>query len=191
MEVPRHFPRRTADSFIKAAQTGFMSAAQYCFIADRLLSAPDCGLLVFGLGNDSELWASCVRERITFVEDDPKFLTSAPSTARVILYSYSSRVGRWSDVPQPPNLVDGCWDYVLVDGPRGFNASCPGRQIPITWARQLATREVFVHDYERPWERELCDRLLGTPVELVMPGNSARGQLAVFSADSLRELLPI
>jgi len=99
------------------------------------------------------------------------------------LYNYRSRQGVWSKVPQPPPLIDRPWDYVLVDGPRGYNRSCPGRQFSITWARQLARRLVFVHDYERPWERAVCDKVLGSPIDRVMPPAGRRGELAVFDVE--------
>ena len=38
-----------------------------------------------------------------------------------------------------------------------------GRQIPIAWASRLACRSIFVHDSERPWESEVCSRILGSP----------------------------
>ena len=163
-----------------AIRRGLMSGQQYGYVAKRLLAEEQCTLLVFGLGHDAPLWFRSSRGRVAFVEDDPAFLTLAPATARVYLQKYPSRVGKWVAIPPPPRMIDRPWDFVFVDGPRGFHPQCPGRQIPIAWAKRLATKQVFVHDYERPWERELCDHLLGDPVERIQSVHPRRGELAVF-----------
>lgn len=65
----------------------------------------------------------------------------------------------------PNQLYDVSWDVILVDGPRGYTASSPGRMSAIFTAGVLArTRagegvktDVLVHDYEREVERA-CSR---------------------------------
>ncbi|KAK3134416.1 hypothetical protein QOZ80_6AG0548860 [Eleusine coracana subsp. coracana] len=66
----------------------------------------------------------------------------------------------------PNQLYDVSWDVILVDGPRGYTASSPGRMSAIFTAGVLArTRageggavtDVLVHDYEREVER-VCSR---------------------------------
>lgn len=64
----------------------------------------------------------------------------------------------------PTGLLEQWWDVVLIDAPAGFNGRMPGRMSPIfqtsrILARQRATRpcvpvDVFVHDFNRPIERE-------------------------------------
>jgi len=183
------FPANMRAAFTHAIRRGLMSECQYRYVAARLLAAPG-SLLVFGLGHDADLWWRCTREGVAFVEDDVTFLAWAPVTSPVLLYNYRSRVGVWSEVPHPPALIDRRWDYVLVDGPRGYNRSCPGRQVSITWARQLARRLVFVHDYERPWERAVCDRVFGLPIDRVKPTGGKRGELAVFDVQRNRPIPP-
>lgn len=64
-------------------------------------------------------------------------------------------------------MIDKPWDFVIVDGPDGFDRSSPGRQIPVAWATRLARRAVYVHDYERKWETAVCEKYLGKPSEVV------------------------
>jgi hypothetical protein len=175
----RGLPAYLRSDLTHATRGGLMSEEQYSYVAAKLLAAPG-SLLVFGLGHDADLWRQCTPGSVAFVEDDVKYLALAPIAAQVLLYKYPSRVGVWSDVPKPPALFNRPWDYVLVDGPAGYSPSSPGRQISLTWARQLARRLVFVHDYQRPWEREVCNRVLGSPIERVKPPAGRRGDLAVF-----------
>ena len=81
--------------------------------------------------------------------------------------------------PDPPSLKV-VWDFILVDGPTGFSSRCIGRQEPIAWSAKIG-KTIFVHDYERPWERKLCDFYLGTPDEIVPFDNGHKHRaLAVF-----------
>ncbi|TVU08599.1 hypothetical protein EJB05_42008 [Eragrostis curvula] len=65
----------------------------------------------------------------------------------------------------PNQLYDVSWDVILVDGPRGYTASSPGRMSAIFTAGVLArsrtedgvATDVLVHDYEREVER-VCSR---------------------------------
>ncbi|CAD6335722.1 unnamed protein product [Miscanthus lutarioriparius] len=65
----------------------------------------------------------------------------------------------------PNQLYDVSWDVILVDGPRGYTATSPGRMSAIftagvlarTRAGEGATTDVLVHDYEREVERA-CSR---------------------------------
>ncbi|KAL5200199.1 hypothetical protein ABZP36_021402 [Zizania latifolia] len=65
----------------------------------------------------------------------------------------------------PNSLYDVAWDVILVDGPRGYTASSPGRMSAIftagvlarTRAEQGAATDVLVHDYEREVE-SACSR---------------------------------
>jgi hypothetical protein len=188
MPINRDIGRKRA--YARAVRLGLMCEKHYRHIGDTLINDASCSLLVFGLGYDSAFWTSCVRGRITFVEDNPVYVQAAPTTTHVVPYSYSSRVGRWCAVPPPPWEIDTLWDYVLIDGPTGFKASCPGRQIPITWARDLARKQIFVHDYERPWERALCDQLLGRPTQVIRPPGPRGGHLAVFERQYDRTASP-
>jgi hypothetical protein len=175
----------------QASRYGWMSDHQYRCIAEKLLASPGCSLLVFGIGYDSLLWSQCVSGTLAFVEDDPKFMTMAPADARIVLYEYGSRVGQWLPVPDLPSLIDRPWDYVLVDGPAGFSLSSPGRQFPIEWSRRLATCGVFIHDYQRPWERAICDKVWGPPSAVVDAADSVPGDLAIYRLSPSGEVIAL
>ena len=162
-------------ALVRAIRCGLMGEFQYRRIAGELAESPGSSMLVFGVGHDASLWSGCVSGQLTFVEDDPTYLTLAPANARVVLHQFPTSVGVWAPSLVPPSLIDTPWDFVLVDGPSGFASHCPGRQLPIMWAKQLATRFAFIHDYDRPWEtprfvtsysgfRMKCFRPLAVPV---------------------------
>lgn len=131
---------------------------------------------------NSALWHQCVRGHVAFVEDDARYEGLAP--ANVVTHAFRSKVGSWARVPSPPSAIHKPWDYVLVDGPRGYDATCPGRQISVAWAARLARRAIFVHDYERPWERVVCDRYLGGPSGLIRDTEDPARTLAVFRREA-------
>ena len=155
-----------------------MSAAQYRFIAGQILSRRDRNLLVFGGGNDSGLWFHCSRGNMVLVEHDENWIPALPF--KVVRPKYKGKVGRWLKKISTPRGVVGEWDFVIVDGPQGFSAECPGRQEPIAWAAKFG-KKIFVHDYERSWERKLCDHYLGAPEKIIpFNANGAHRLLAVF-----------
>jgi IRX15/IRX15L/GXM len=167
-------------AFEEAIRKGWMATNQYRHLANELCAAPKTSLLVFGAGHDSLFWSQCVTGDLAFVEDNPKYLALASATARVVLHQFQSRVGEWNEVPDVPVLVDRPWDFVLVDGPTGFGPNQPGRQFSVTWAQRLAQQRVFVHDYERAWERTVCDKIFGVPAKVIRSDGTKAGDLAVF-----------
>lgn len=162
-----------------------MCEEHYQHIFHHIHDDQDCSLLVFGLGSDSDLWANATQGKVLFVEDSPEYLQQSSSKISAIRIPYESKVGDWCKEPELPRALNRKWDYAFVDGPVGADG-CPGRQFPIAWASQCVTKKVFVHDYERFWERSVCDRLLGQPEYVLdMPGVSDR-KLAVFDRSCIQ-----
>lgn len=145
-------------------------------IVKAITSRPQCSLLVFGCGNDSVLWQKLNRNGTTaFIEDDPKWLELARTsltTAQVHLVSYDTKRSDWLSLLNSPDklnldLPDAVsarrWDVVLVDGPAGYDDGNPGRMKSIYAASKLVAPGgcVFIHDCDRPIERQFAARYLG------------------------------
>ena len=127
-------------------------------IDDIVSLSPKC-MLVFGMGYDSMLWHHLTNGNTFFVEDDPKYisLNSEIPPDRVILYSYNTNLETTqSDELMPfPQLP---YDVILIDGPAGYNASKPGRFLPIYWSTFIDTAIIYVDDRRRKTEKNLIKR---------------------------------
>ena len=146
-------------------------------IITAIASRPRCSLLVFGCGNDSTLWEKINRDGTTaFVEDDPKWLEAARSrltTAQVHPVRYGTRRSDWLSLLNSPAMLEldlpaavssRRWDVVFVDGPAGYEDAHPGRMKSIYAASRLVAPGgcVFIHDCDRPVERQFAARYLGS-----------------------------
>ena len=165
-----------------------MSARQYRFIADQILSLKQPRVFVIGAGHDTELWFHCSKENLVLVENDRKWIP--PVACQFVRPRYQGKVGVWLDHITVPKKIARPWDIVLVDAPTGYSTHCIGRQEPIAWAAQFG-KTVFVHNYGRPWERRLCDHYLGSPAKIIpFKSNSHDRLLAVFKLTSKPLSLP-
>jgi hypothetical protein len=151
-----------------------MSPPQYAMLAAELCARSPCAALVFGCGEDSPLWALLNEGgRNVFVEDVPRWADAARGGGlEVVDVRYESRLNEWmSGGARPPagmgdELMSVHWDVVLVDAPLGVGTDAHGREQSIFAASLLRERHgsaVYVHDYNRSWERACCDRYLGPP----------------------------
>ncbi|VAI79486.1 unnamed protein product [Triticum turgidum subsp. durum] len=136
--------------------SGSMPAADVRAIAAALKRRAPCNLLVFGLGGETPLWRALNHGGRTVFLDENQC-----RPVQNLLFSDC----RLAINDLPNQLYDVAWDVILVDGPRGYTASSPGRMSAIFTAGVLArarkeegaATDVLVHDYEREVERA-CSR---------------------------------
>lgn len=172
-------PTRLVAAFRAAVRNGLMARDHYARVVRE---AAGKSLLVFGAGHDSALWRAVVApEDLVIAETDPAWVARTPGSTHVDIPGYRDTWLPAAPLPEPLRRQFAC---VLVDGPPGHSPGTPGRQLAIAWASEVATETIFVHDYERSWERECCDALLGPPVEIL----TGRGSLAVFDRRSVAEV---
>lgn len=121
-------------------------------------------MLVFGLGNDSNLWYEVTKGNVLFVENIDEWIEKSDIPRENILkYDYKTRVdqGLYGSIPEIPKELNKEWDTIIIDGPHGYHASKPGRLIPYAWSSQLKYRYVYLDDCNRPFESQLCSKYFG------------------------------
>jgi hypothetical protein len=170
-------------SFKMAAQNGLMSENQYRFVSHLIKSSDSGNFLVIGGGYDAELWYRRSRGNMTCVEDKPEWFPRLP--CELIYPTYQGAIGKWLEKIETPKEIARPWDIVLVDGPEGHSPNTIGRQEPISWAARYATKIVLVHDYDRDWERQLCNYYLGKPARIIPFNGKNDCLLAVFDRSKL------
>lgn len=152
-----------------------------------------CKLLVWGVGYDSKLWCAVNKGGTTvFLEDDSKWARKIAKeiTCPVVKVSYSTRLEQAKsllrDEPRlrlvlPAEIQRLRFDVILVDGPDGSKPKAPGRMVSIYMSSRLAHDDshVFVHDYQRPVERQYGERFLARRFGAPVIGKH-RGWLAHF-----------
>lgn len=173
---------------------GQMDEQEYTRVADELEARGPCAMLVFGVGNDTELWMMAnAGGRTVFLEHDARWVEKAKerTQADIRKVKYSSRIGEamsmigCSDLlaMDLPEDVRGLrWDIVLVDAPPGAGGGgVHGRGQSIYEASRLVAPDgcVFVHDMHRMIERDYAKWYLGEVTELV-------NHLGVFGSKARR-----
>lgn len=161
---------------------GQMTYEEYLSVAEILAKKSPCNFLVFGVGNDSQLWLDINQNGYTvFLEDSKQWLDLV--LARIpelkgIHVSYGTQIADWKKLLDsqdynvllldlPRFVFDIKWDLIFVDAPRGAidSKKSPGRMKSIYIAAFLAQKslntDVFVHDCHREVERIYCDTFLG------------------------------
>jgi hypothetical protein len=163
----------------KIARHGARSENQYLHIGQMIYNDPGASSLIICPNKEEYFWRYCADQNCKFVvQADSSRGEIADDTC---VYKFESKVGEWTEHVAIPEQIDQAFDYVIINGPEGFNANCPGREIPVSWASRLARKAVFVFDYNRNWERQICDRHLGDPHHVIAPEGKANAELAVFA----------
>jgi uncharacterized protein (TIGR01627 family) len=142
---------------------------------------PNGNILVWGLGNDSDMWKQCTNGRAVFIEDDfvekkgdvQWFDAITAKFPRLEAYKvhYTTSVKDLSKYHDHENLWDNelslydklpesvrneHWDVILIDAPLGCCNVGPGRFQSIFTSSLLTTpgeTTVFLDNYERDVER--------------------------------------
>lgn len=157
-----------------------MTEDELLFVADRIQSG--CQMLVFGVGNDSNLWEVLNDAGLTiFLEDDEQTRNEAISKfPDLLIYpvNYPHLISDWKSmladlgngnidnlvIPDLPREVgELSWDLILVNGPCGSlewsmkhrKREPPGRMSALYSASVLIRKPggvVYVHDNERQVE---------------------------------------
>ena len=145
-----------------------------------LEKGPVCNVLVWGVGGDSIIWHTVNQGHTLFIEHDQRWadrIAAQIKDIRINVYQYQTTcrptlpihkqpdidVAELNSHPLPQGIEGVDWDVVLIDGPTGFDDSCPGRMLPIYWTSKLIdpTRcDIFIDDYSRPIEFTYSNRFL-------------------------------
>jgi hypothetical protein len=158
-------------------EKGIRSESQYLSIAQEIYNSGG-SILVISPGDDKPFWKFCSKGNCSFVVEDR--FASIEEDDWTFAYNFDSQVGIWSKDVSIPDQIAKRYYFVIINGPAGFSSDCPGRELPIAWAAELADVAIFVFDYNRAWEKELCDRYLGKPTIVVPPGDRGNAELAIF-----------
>lgn len=149
-----------------------------------------CNFLIFGCGNDSILWAELNKYGNTvFLESSDNWknkVLSAHPQLNIEIYDVGentvadSLADNIQYLPQPEIMRKFKYDLIFIDGPTGYNNSCPGRALPIIWTKEIvcAHTNVFIDDYERPIEYKYFNSYF---LKSVVISESQRGKNGVMA----------
>ena len=131
-------------------------------------------MLVFSLAYDAALWDSM--GNTYFVEDnlehislaymiDPKRIIRCDYGSITVARSFTMTGQEVDAIPIPPSLLtEAPFDVIFVNGPLSYNASCPGRLLPLLWSRTLLSASgtvVYVDDSDRRLESLCIEQFFG------------------------------
>jgi hypothetical protein len=128
-------------------------------------------ILVFGLGNDSNLWYNATKN-ITFVEDDISYINRNNDKSTIyytypnitVSKSYMMPIHDIHSYKIPEELLKlAPFDMIIIDGPRGYKKDHPGRLLPIYWSTYYLSKSgtiIYIDDSKRELELECIQRFL-------------------------------
>lgn len=153
-----------------------MTVDEYVRIAETIHQRRPCYVLVYGVGNDSELYIRMNEGGVTvFVETDMNWIGYTKHRlphANIVHHTFPTTVGEslanacTTPYVRPAYMDFHPWDVIVVDAPFGGRDEFPGREFPIREAAHHLTSadhrvDVFVHDVNRPLEQLACDTFFG------------------------------
>ncbi len=159
-----------------------MSEAEYAYITNCIAGRQPAKVLVFGVGNDSDLWCRVNAGGLTMsIENDEEWAQRVSHNVpdiNVVMCTYTTRldqadallqahkIGR--SIPRlniPDSISKTTWDVIIVDAPFGGAIDAPGRMQSIFEASQLSKHggvvDIFIHDINRPVEKMYADYFFG------------------------------
>ena len=163
---------------MKSNGKGLMSVGQYVNSAIFLDVLSPCNFLVFGLGEDAEVWQEINKGgRTVFLEDDKEWIEKFTGRdLEIYPVEYDTEAKDYKEIGFSPerlsmNLPDEVrntsWDIVFVDGPLGHNPprpfKGPGRMKSIYTAHELLKDGgiCIVDDMGRDIERTYSNHFFG------------------------------
>lgn len=143
-------------------------------INDVLTNSINKKMLVFGLGYDTPLWYNATNQNTYFIEHNEKYikLNSNIPKKNIIFYPYENISVKKSiyllknniadnflnEIDIPTNLLElAPFDIIIIDGPTGFDDNCPGRMLPLYWAKKYLSNKntlIYVDDCNRLLEKK-------------------------------------
>lgn len=157
---------------------GLMSIGQYINSAMFVDILSPCNFLVFGLGEDAEVWKEINQGgRTVFLEDDKDWIEKfSQKDLEIYHVTYDTQAKDFKEIgfdPEkltmdiPDQVKDTNWDIIFVDGPLGHNPprpfKGPGRMKSIYNAHQLLKEGgiCIVDDMGREIERSYSSYFFG------------------------------
>ena len=145
--------------FLAKRNPGQMTAEEYAVVGHEIATVAPGQVVIFGAGRDSALWVKINSGgRTIFFEDEARWM---PKVGEPYLVRYVN--GAVSGIPDSFEQGRNA-SLVLVDGPKGYRPTDPGRFVSIrvaAAARALSGCVVIVHDCHRDAERSACLSHLG------------------------------
>lgn len=169
------------------ANPGQATFEEYALARDTICALAPCAILIFGVGRDTAMWLAANSGGETrFLEDDERWIAEArrhhpEATIERVRYptvrALAALSMRFPSLRRitglPPDVHEGAWDVVLVDGPRGTRWHTPGRVASIAAAARFVRPGgfVLVHDCHRLVEGRAADHFLGREHRVTQVGS--------------------
>jgi len=121
---------------LKSEGKGLMSETQYCRVGQTIELLSPCNFLIFGLGEDANMWKEINKNgRTVFLEDDLGWIKKFNGcNLEIYSVSYNTKaqdhINIGFDVDSlkieiPDEVTEVKWDIIFVDGPLGHNPPRP------------------------------------------------------------------
>lgn len=156
----------------KISKNSLMNFDEYKYIANIVANKK---LLVFGCGNDSELWRT-ICKKVHFLEHNDKWIDKKLNDISKISYTIMMKdsveiLNNLENmhvnltIKNISHLFNEDWDIVLVDSPEGYNMNAHHGRIQSIYTANLLVKNngsIIVHDIDRKIEDMCVNKMLGS-----------------------------